>query len=238
MAEERPIQRRKLSDAVLDVLLREIQNGTLKPGDLLPSERALMASLGVGRPAVREALQSLQRMGLVEIRHGERARVGEPSIGHMVEGMGETMRHILAHSPASLEHLKEARATFEREMARTAARKRTEADVRRLRATVDEQEAAREEPRRFQALDGRFHREVAAISGNPIWPAVAEAVFDWLSHFYVDLVHVPGLEKLTLAEHRQIVDAIAAREPEAAGQAMADHLTRANELYRQAHLMR
>jgi DNA-binding FadR family transcriptional regulator len=67
---------------------------------------------------------------------------------------------------------------------------------------------------------------------------VAEAVFDWLSHFYVDLVHVPGLEKLTLAEHRQIVDAIAAREPEAAGQAMSDHLTRANELYRQAHLMR
>lgn len=238
MAEQRPIQRRKLSDAVLDVLLRDIQDGTLKPGDLLPSERALMETFGVGRPAVREALQSLQRMGLVEIRHGERARVGEPSVGQMVEGMGETMRHILAHSPASLEHLKEARATFEREMARIAARKRTEADVRRLTATVDEQEEARSDPKRFQTLDGRFHREVAAISGNPIWPAVAEAVFDWLSHFHVDLVHVPGLEKLTLAEHRQIVEAIAARDPEAAGQAMSDHLTRANELYRRAHFVR
>jgi len=238
MAEQRPIQRRKLSDAVLDVLLREIQDGSLKPGDLLPSERALMETFGVGRPAVREALQSLQRMGLVEIRHGERARVGEPSIGQMVEGMGETMRHILANSPASLEHLKEARATFEREMARMAARKRTEADVRRLFATVDEQDAAREDPHRFQALDGRFHREVAAISGNSIWPAVAEAIFDWLSHFYVDLVHAPGLEKLTLAEHRQIVDAIAARDVDAAGRAMEEHLTRANELYRRAHFVR
>jgi DNA-binding FadR family transcriptional regulator len=91
---------------------------------------------------------------------------------------------------------------------------------------------------RFRAIDGRFHREVAAISGNPIWPAVAEAVFEWLSHFHVDLVHAPGLEKLTLAEHRQIVDAIAARDPDAAGEAMSDHLTRANELYRRAHLVR
>jgi DNA-binding FadR family transcriptional regulator len=238
MAEEGPVQRRKLSDAVLDRILSDIKDGTLRPGDLLPSERTLMGRFGVGRPAVREALQSLQRMGLVEIRHGERARVGEPSLGQMIEQMGETMRHVLAHSPASLEHLKEARATFEREMARIAARKRMDADVRRLLAILDEQETAVCDPQRFQAIDGRFHREVAAISGNPIWPAVAESIFEWLSHFYVDLVHVPGLEQLTLAEHRQIAEAIASRDPEAAGQAMADHLNRANELYRRVHLVR
>ncbi len=234
--EHAPLQRRKLSDAVFDHLLTGIKDGRFQPGDTLPSERSLMEVLGVGRPAVREALQSLERMGLIQIRHGERARVSEPSFGHMIEGIGETMRHLLIHSPASLEHLKEARATFEREMARIAARRRTAGDVSRLRETLADQEAALSDLARFRMLDGRFHREVAAVGGNPIWPAVSEALFGWLSQFHVDLVAVPGLERLTLEEHRQILDAIERRAPEAAGQAMSDHLNRANELYRRANL--
>lgn len=234
--EKRQVQRQKLSDAVLEQLLTSIKDGSLQPGDAMPSERALMEELGVGRPAVREAMQSLARMGLIQIRHGGRARVSEPSFGQMTEQMGETMRHMLVHSPASLEHLKEARATFECEMARIAARRRTLADVTRLRQILGEQEAALPDPPRFRMLDGRFHRELAAVSGNPIWPAVSEAVFGWLSQFHVDLVAVPGLERLTLAEHTEITDAIESRAPEAAGRAMADHLNRANELYRRANL--
>jgi DNA-binding FadR family transcriptional regulator len=232
-----PAPRRKLADDVFAHVLGLIKGGTLRPGTLLPSERRLMEELSVGRPAVREALQALARLGLIEIRHGERARVSEPSFGLMVESMGETVRHLLVHSPASLEHLKDARVTFELEMARVAARQRTESDVRRLWMTIEEQEASAATPDRFRALDGRFHREVAAISANPIWPAVSEALFGWLSHFHVDLVHAPGLEQLTLAEHREIARAIERRDGDAAVQSMSDHLTRANELYRRAHLL-
>ncbi|MEO1200705.1 MAG: GntR family transcriptional regulator [Pseudomonadota bacterium] len=85
MAERMPAQRRKLSEGVLSNLLGEIRSGALQPGDSMPSERALMQSYGIGRPAVREALQSLERMGLIEIRHGERAKVREASFGEMVE---------------------------------------------------------------------------------------------------------------------------------------------------------
>ncbi|MEM8662744.1 MAG: transcriptional regulator NanR [Pseudomonadota bacterium] len=236
MAERMPAQKRKLSEEVLSNLLGEIRSGALQPGDSMPSERTLMQSYGIGRPAVREALQSLERMGLIEIRHGGRAKVREASFGEMVEQMSHTMRHLLVHSPASLEHLKEARATFEREMARTAARKRTSADVERLWIAVEEQEAAVADKVRFLRLDGRFHREVAAISGNPIWPAVCEAMFDWLSQFHIDLVHAPGMEALTLAEHKAIARAIEARDVAGADKAMGDHLARANELYRRAHL--
>lgn len=236
MPESAPISRRKLSDEVFDRVLETIKDGTVKPGDLMPSERALMQQFGVGRPAVREALQALARMGLIEIRHGGRARVAEPSFGHLVDQLGETMRHLLIHSPANLEHLKDARATLEREITRIAARRRTDADVRRLWTVVAEQEAALEDIPRFREIDGRFHREIASISGNPIWPAVSEAVFSWLSHFHVDLIAVPGLEQLTLAEHKQITEAIELRDPEAAAQAMSDHLNRANELYRRAYL--
>jgi DNA-binding FadR family transcriptional regulator len=227
--------RERRSDSVRIGLLEMIDGGHAGPGALLPSERALMARFGVGRPAVREAMQSLETAGLIEIRHGGRARVAEPTVGRMVDQVGETMRRLLVRSPASLENLKEARATFEREMARTAALRRSSMDMERLRDTLDEQASAATDAPRFRRLDGRFHREIAAISGNPIFTALSGALFDWLSDFHADLVLAPGLEALTLAEHRQIVEEIARGDFEAAGIAMGDHLMRANELYRRSN---
>jgi DNA-binding FadR family transcriptional regulator len=84
--------------------------------------------------------------------------------------------------------------------------------------------------------DMYFHREIARISGNPIFPAIVEAMFDWASAYYQSIVRAPGAEVLTLAEHQKIIDAIAANDPVAAVKAMHDHLTRASDLYRQANL--
>jgi GntR family transcriptional regulator, sialic acid-inducible nan operon repressor len=227
--------RRKLSEDVRQRLLDMIETAGVRPGDPLPSERELMERLGVGRPAIREAMQDLQRTGLIQIRHGERARVAEPSLGRMVDQLSETMKHLLGHSPATLENLKEARITFEMEMARIAARRHSLQDLDRLDQTVAAQAAALQDNALFRTLDGRFHREIAAISGNPIWMALSDALFRWLNDFHADLVSVPGLESLTLAEHRGILAAIRSRNAEGAAQAMADHLNRANELYRTPH---
>jgi DNA-binding FadR family transcriptional regulator len=230
--------RQKLSEEVRRGLLDLIKSGAVGMGDPLPSERELMERFGVGRPAIREAMQSLETIGLIEIRHGGRARVSEPSIGRMVDQISETMKHLLANSPASLENLKEARATFEREMARIAARRRSAADLERLAEIISEQELASDEPVRFRMLDGFFHSEIARVSGNPIFSALIDALFRWLSDFHVDLVSVPGLEQLTLAEHREILAAITRADADGAARAMGDHLMRANELYRQSHLIR
>lgn len=226
---------RKLSDAVGAELLERLQRGEFAPGDPLPSERDLMQAHGVGRPAIREALQGLQRMGLIEISHGRRARVSAPSVGRMVDQIGESMRLFLASSPASLEQLKEARLIFEMEMARIAARKRSASDIVRLRGILQAQTEAASDLERFVARDGDFHREIAAITGNPIFAALSEAIFRWLAASYRGAVSVPGLEVLTLNEHAQIVAAIAAGTPDSASKQMADHLNRANELYRTVH---
>jgi DNA-binding FadR family transcriptional regulator len=238
MIDPTPIRKRKLSEEVRGRLLALIRSGAVGLGEALPSERELMERLGVGRPAIREAMQSLETIGLIEIRHGERARVAEPSIGRMVDQIGETMKHILSNSPASLENLKEARATFEKEIARIAARKRSASDIARLEEVLAEQTLATGDRATFRRLDGRFHREIAAISGNPIFTALVDALFGWLADFHVDLVQVPGLERLTLQEHRGILDAIAKGDVEASATAMADHLLRANDLYRQSNLVR
>src|SRR3546814_13402230 len=72
--ENEPIVRRKLADEVFDRLKAMIVSGERSPGESLPSERELMARFGVGRPAIREAMQAPANLGLVTISHGERAR--------------------------------------------------------------------------------------------------------------------------------------------------------------------
>ncbi len=229
-----PIERRKLSEDVEQRLLQLIKSQNLKPGDTLPSERQLMADYGVGRPAIREGMQALKRMGVVEIRHGERPRVAEPSFDAVAEQLQETMRHLLAHSEPTMNHLKDARAAFEAQMARFAAEKSTDADVDNLKMILKQQTAAKKDTARFVELDGEYHRAIALISGNPIFATLSHAIFGWLSEFRSDLVHKRGREGLTLKEHREILAAIEARDGDAAAELMADHVNRANKLYQQA----
>jgi DNA-binding FadR family transcriptional regulator len=228
-----PLRRRKLADEVEDRVLALIQDKGLKPGDKLPSERELMVTYQVGRPAIREAMQNLQRTGLVRIRHGERPRVAEPSMDAMVERMAQSMRHLLTHSEATMKHLKDARVVFESEMARIAAGNRTAADLNKLKAVIDRQSQLRNDASAFLECDGEFHSMISAMSGNPIFESLSHSLFGWLAHFHVDMVRKPGLEKLTLEEHRAIFSAIEAGDGKLAGRLMADHLNRANSLYHQ-----
>ena len=228
-----PIQRRKLYQEVLDRLLERIRTGEIAPGAQLPSERELMEFYGVGRPAVREALQSLQRSGIVEITHGERARVVVPTAERLIEQIGGGTRHLLRTQPDTLEHLKDARVFLEIGIARLAAERATDADIARLRERLAEHRGALVNLEEFLVRDMAFHREIARISGNPIFPAIVEALFGWAGEYYRAIVRAPGAEELTLAEHARIIDAIESRDPQRAEQAVRDHLTRANALYRQ-----
>lgn len=232
MAGEGRIQRRKLSQSVLDRLQERIDSGDWRPGDQLPSERELMESLGVGRPAVREALQALERSGIVTITHGERARLAIPSARSLVAQIADGAQHLLRASPGSLEHLKEARLFVETGLARLAAERATKPGLDALRDRLEAQRRVRPQAGRFLEADMAFHRQIAEMTGNPIFPAVIEAMFGWLSSsYYRSLVRAPGAESLTLAEHERILAAIAARDPLQAETAMREHLTRANTLY-------
>jgi len=66
----RPVQRQSVSDQVFDQVLSEVVDGEIAAGEHLPSERRLAETLGVSRPAVREALQRIAHTGLVSVRHG------------------------------------------------------------------------------------------------------------------------------------------------------------------------
>jgi len=227
-----PIARRKLSHEVIDRLLPRIRSGEFPVGALLPSERDLMSELQVGRPAVREALQSLERMGLVSIVHGEGARVLPLSADKVMRQISDAAMHLLSGSSDLLEHLKEARLQFEVAMIRAAAERATPAQIERLRQVLEAHKASLSDPQAFLATDLAFHREIATISGNAIYMAVSQVMLEWLEHFHREAVRAPGAERTTLNEHVKMFHCIATHDPEGAQAVMVTHLRRANRHYR------
>tara|TARA_R110000751_G_scaffold107645_11_gene204130 strand:- start:6044 stop:6757 length:714 start_codon:yes stop_codon:yes gene_type:complete len=231
MSHSEPIIRRKLSDAVLERLKRLITGGELRPGDEMPSERELMARFQVGRPAIREAMQSLSNMGLVAISHGERARVLQLSARSIINQVDVTAKMMLAASKDSLEDLKNARVFFERGMVREAAQKASDEDVEHLRAALALQRTALSDSKAFINADMRLHTQIARISGNPIYVAVSEAMLSWLEEYHTEMLIWTGKENITLTEHEEIIECIARHDADAAENAMIKHLERSRTLY-------
>lgn len=228
-----PVRRRKLSEDILDRLIDAISSHRFPPGSKLPSERELMAMMGVGRPAIREAMQSLHQMGLIIISHGERARVVNPTPDVIIEQISSAMVTMLATNARGLEDLKEARLLLESALVRMATRKATAQDLQRLQASLRTLHEARGDHQAFVGADMAFHGIIAEMSGNSMIAAVCKGVLDWLSRFKRDLVSVPGAERVTIQEHERIYKSIAGGDAEGAATQMTEHITRANNLYLQ-----
>lgn len=231
ISQPEPIVRRKLSDEVFARLKTLIESGELQPGDEMPSERMLMERFQVGRPAIREAMQALANMGLVEISHGERAKVLKLTPKSLFRQMDVAAKIMLSGSSDSLEHLKSARIFFERGMVREAANRATAADVAALKDTLARQRDALGDSETFIAADMAFHSCIAQISGNPIYTAVSEAMLGWLKEYHTEMLIWTGRENHTLAEHEEIIDCISRGNPDDAEQAMIKHLERSRALY-------
>ena len=217
------IRRRRLSEEVLARLEEMILSPQYKPGDQLPSERQLMERFGVGRPAVREALYSLQKMGLLEIKSGERGRVTKPTPRILLNELGGAVRHLLAE-PEGERYFQEARTFFEVGLARHAAQHAIPADIEALRASLDANKASLDDFDAFERTDVEFHFVLAKISRNPIFTAIHEAVVEWLTKQRSLTLRIPNANKLAYRSHEDIFNAVADRDPDRVESVMRAHL--------------
>ncbi|MGD0722861.1 MAG: transcriptional regulator NanR [Roseiarcus sp.] len=225
-----PIRRRKLYEEVVTRLEALIHEGELNPGDPLPSERELMQHFGVGRPAIREALFALQRMGLVVVANGERARVSAPTSKTLLGELAGAARLMLA-KPEGIQHFQQARTLFECALAEEAARAATPEDVARLERALAANAAALGDNVQFVKTDVAFHFAIATIPRNPIYVALHEAIVEWLVDQRSVSLRRPGTDLLAYESHRRIFEAVKANEAAGAGQAMRRHLCEIADRY-------
>ncbi len=229
--EVEPITRQKLSDQVFDRLWEMIVSGELKPGDAIPSERTLMEKFAVGRPAVREALQSLANKGVIRISHGERSRVNELTANIALDQVEDVAKLLLSAEPSNLEHLKQIRKIIEAGSVRIASEVCTTEDIQKLRALVEHQRRQLKNPKAFIEADIAFHTAIAHASRNPLLQAITQAMLTWLFEYYKPLLHWSGRENTTLLEHAALVDQLEAREAGSAAALMRQHLDRSDPFY-------
>jgi len=217
------IERKKLFEHVAAHLEAQILAGKLKPGDQLPPERDLQTRFGVGRPAIREALISLQKAGLVELTNGARAKVLMPTATHIFEGMAPAVRQMLSTEEGQRD-FQGARLFFEVGLAREAALHARPDDLESLGAALEANRQAIGDRERFTLTDIAFHFELPRIARNPIFIALHDQISAWLKEQRVVTLAASGQEQTAYEAHRLIYDGIAARDPDRAEKAMRQHL--------------
>lgn len=187
-----------------------------------------MEKFGVGRPAVREALQALQNKGLITITHGERSRVNSLTAGVAFKQLDDIATLLLSSEPANISYLKQVRQILEVGTVEIAAHKSTPDDVSDLADLIEAQRAQLGHAEAFMKADIAFHTRLALVSGNPLIHAITEMMLTWLFDYHSSLLLWSGREETTLIEHELILDKIRSHDVSGAAKAMNDHLNRSS----------
>jgi DNA-binding FadR family transcriptional regulator len=225
-----PVKRRKLYEEIVSRISEAITEGRFQPGDQLPSERELQQRFQVGRTSIREALFALQRMGLIAITNGERARVTQPTPDTLVGDLAGAAR-ILLNQPDGIRHFQQARSLFEMGLARFAAEHATEENILGLRKALEANRLAVDNGKLFDRTDVAFHFEIAKIASNPIFTALHSAMASWLIEQRTTSGKAPGSNRAAVKAHERILHAIDARDPQGAEDAMKNHLDEVQRNY-------
>jgi DNA-binding FadR family transcriptional regulator len=223
------IRQRKLYEGIADHLEQMIRDGEFAESERLPSERDLMRHFGVGRPAVREALFHLRKMGLVELRSGERAKVTRPTPQFVIDALSGTARHMLG-APGGVQNFQNARLFFEVGLARHAALHATAEDVGTFEAALETNRRSLGDLKQFERTDVAFHYVLAVIPRNPIFMAIHAAFAEWLLEQRQTTL-AAGEDIKAYEAHRAIFEAVAARDPDRSERAMRDHLEYVSRRY-------
>jgi DNA-binding FadR family transcriptional regulator len=200
-----------------------ILDGSLGPGDRLPSEEGMAEMYGCSRPTVREALGTLRADGVLTSARGRGGgyRVAELSPAALGAAVGEVISLSLGMKTLDYGQLFAVRFDLELRSAATAAQVRTDADLETLRAVLpaDPDEIPVEAA---IAADVAFHRALAEASHNPLLIGFAGATATAFRRFSEEVQEVDPPRVLDGLQ--EVVTAVAASDPDAAREAMRHHL--------------
>ena len=216
------VKRENLVETVFEALRKDILSGALEDGERLPPQEVLAEQMGVSRTVIREALNRLSSLGLVEAQQGRGTfvRAARPV---------ETMRPLLdafLQDETTTRELLEARLLVEKLVTRLAARRATPAQVARLREILRtmRKKVAAGDAKGFAQEDLAFHLGLGEASGNRVLQRVLGAIREMLYRFLDEFNRIPGAPDRAVAYHTRILAAVERGDADEAERQMLEHL--------------
>jgi len=216
----------RLADSLAAELEKRILEGALKPGDRLPSERALAIDLGVSRPSLREAIQQLVSKGLLSTRHGGGTYVTDRLEAHFVD----PWQDMLKGNPMLHRDMLEVRQMLESQAAALAADRATDMDIIRLDTMYAALETSYDKDDIAACIeaDVAFHQAVAEASHNVLIGHLTASLMRVIhGHVSNNLAHLharPQRWQQLRQQHRAIWQAIREHKPQEAESAASEHI--------------
>ncbi len=213
------VRRDKVYEGVAEQIERLILK-KLQPGDKLPSERELAVRLRVSRSSIRDAIRSLELMGMVEPRQGAGTIVREISSDSFVNPLANALKR----KGELIAELLDFRMMLEPQLAARAAARVSPGEISDMEEILERQEKKLRAGESAIGEDSEFHYAIALASGNSVVLRVQDTLMDLLRDSRERSLQVEGRQQKSLAGHRRILGAIKRRDSDAAREAMRRHI--------------
>jgi GntR family transcriptional repressor for pyruvate dehydrogenase complex len=221
----KPLAKATLPQEIVAAIANLIMTRAWKPGDRIPSEKELTSRFGVGRSSLREAIQSLVILGVIDARPGDGSyiRVGTSDL------LSGAFEWGLMLGEQNLDDLVAMRVLIEVECAGRAAAARDAHLAPALLRLVDEMRDVAAQPQPFMKLDNSFHEMIAACTGNTLYLSLSKTIQRLVGVWYAQTYQLERTKSATLDEHLAIARAIESGSSQQARKAMKEHIQRAGE---------
>lgn len=221
-----PIKTNRIAVQIVAQVEGLIRSGQLSPGDQLATERDLAEQFSVSRTAVREAISALVQRGLIEVRPGR----GTFVVDRTAQVVGSSLQLMVqVGQQGALHNIVEVREILEPEIAARAAQRADKAHIEAIWVALEELDAVIGDADGFVAADTRFHLALAAACGNDIIVRLLDSIVDMLVEQRRQVLITVQDSIAAQQHHRLIVAAIVARDPQAARQAMQEHMRKVRQ---------
>jgi GntR family transcriptional repressor for pyruvate dehydrogenase complex len=212
------------ADAVVNYLKQQIEDGLLKPGEKLPSERLLQQNLAVSRFTLREALARLSGLGIIKTIHGKGTIVAR-------EVNSATLADVFIplfanQSVKDVIDFFEARLLIEGEAAVLSARRRTDEDLQRFEEILADSRKFLDDPDRYGELDFQFHMQIARSSGNVFIQNMMGCFNEYTRRYMQVVANLAINRNASIVAHEDIYECIKNKDTGRAGIVTRKHLSR------------
>ena len=214
------VKKKRVYEDIVQQKRNLIQNGKLKQGDQLPTERELVDTFKVSRASVREAIFFLETMKLVNRRQGN----GTYVIASSEEALIQPLAATLFLEKDNIMDIFSIRKIIEPQVAQLAAENATASEINELEEILQEQAKDLGDGINFTKTDSEFHNLLTQTAKNRVLERLLLAILDLLAQTREKYLQVEGRAQKSLKGHQEILSAIKARNPVAARQAMRRHL--------------